>query len=228
MSMANFRMVYGARGANDLYAEAPQPRSSRLSPNARRGLIIFLVGGAILAAVAVFDYWWIGMGPTAQMSPVAIGGPYTLTDQNGKVRHPEDFKGRLTLVYFGYTFCPDACPTALSAMSAALDELGPKGEGVQPLFITVDPARDTVEAMKIYAENFHSRLIALTGTPQETAVAARAYKVYYQKVQPKEGGDYLMDHSSYIYLMDREGKYLAHFGTDATAGSLATALRKYL
>lgn len=199
-----------------------------MSSNARRGLTIFLAGGAILAAVAVFDYWWIGVGPTAQLAPVSIGGPFTLTDQNGKVRHAEDFKGKLSLVYFGYTFCPDACPTALSAIGAALDQLGPKGDEVQPLFITVDPARDTVEGMKIYAENFHPRLIALTGTPQETAAAARAYKVYFQKVQPKEGGDYLMDHSSYIYLIGRDGKYLAHFGTDATGDSLAAALRKYL
>ena len=232
MSMANFRMVYGARGANDLYAEAPQPRSSRLSPNARRGLIIFLVGGAILAAVAVFDYWWIGMGPTAQMSPVAIGGPYTLTDQNGKVRHPEDFKGRLTLVYFGYTFCPDICPTDVQTLMKGYKQLEKDNPDlaarIQPIFITIDPARDTPDKIRQFVRAFHPRLIGLTGSEAEIAAVAKEYAIFYKK-QPPAGGstDYLMDHSRQAMLFGPQGEPLALITQDKDASAVVTDLERW-
>ena len=134
------------------------------------------------------------------------------------------------LVYFGYTYCPDACPTALQDMSQAIDLLGAKGADVQPIFITIDPDRDTPAQMKLYAENFHPRLVALTGTAEQVAAAARAYSVYYQKEKPStpNGDDYLMDHSGFIYLMGRDGRYVSHFPPGTTAEEMAKAIATHL
>jgi protein SCO1/2 len=133
------------------------------------------------------------------------------------------------LIYFGYAFCPDACPTALQAMTVALNKLGPAGDAVVPIFITVDPERDTPEQLKRYAENFHPRLVALTGTAQQVAAAATAYRVYYAKQKDANvTGGYLMDHTSIIYLMGRDGRYLSHF-THATAPeAIAAEIEKQL
>ena len=197
-----------------------------MSAAARRGLLVFLAGLALIGAVFAVDYFWIG-GEGA-VSSVAIGGPFALVDQNGVLRHDSDFRGELMLVYFGYTYCPDACPTTLQTMTAALDDLGGDAKEVQPVFISVDPERDTVAQMKVYAQNFHPRLVALTGTPEQVAAAARAYRIYYQKAKPDEGGDYEVDHSSFVYLMGRNGRYLAHFSPDVTAEAMAAAIKKYL
>jgi cytochrome oxidase Cu insertion factor (SCO1/SenC/PrrC family) len=199
-----------------------------MSPVARRGLLIFLAGLALIAAAFAFDYWWVGRLGTAENPSVAIGGPFTLVDQNGVVRHDGDFRGKLMLVYFGYTFCPDACPTTLQTMSTALQDLGESAGEVEPLFISVDPERDTVAQMKSYATNFDPRLVALTGTPDETTAAARAYRVYFAKAKSDREADYAVDHSSFIYLMGRDGRYLAHFGPDASAEQMAAAIKKYL
>jgi protein SCO1 len=212
-----------------------------LSPEGRRGLIVFLIGLFLVACVLAFTAgqlfyrdWWgrIAGGPSLspgeQVAPVSIGGDFALTDQNGQVRHPADFRGTLMLVYFGYSYCPDACPTALQDMSSALDALGPKGDQVQPIFITIDPERDTAAQLKLYAENFHPRLLALTGTTDQVAEAARAYRVFYQKANSSEGGDYLMDHSSFIYLMGRDGNYISHFGPGITAEEMAAAIARHL
>lgn len=204
-----------------------------MSAAARRGLVVFLVGLACLVAALAVDYWWLGGsallgGDAGSVAGVSIGGPFTLTDQNGIVRRDTDFRGKLMLVYFGYTYCPDACPTALNDMTQALDALGKSASEVQPIFITVDPARDTVEQMKLYAANFHPSLLALTGTPQQTDAAARAYRVYYAKVPQSGSDDYLMDHSGFIYLMGRDGKYLAHFSPGMSAAAMAAAIKRYL
>jgi protein SCO1/2 len=195
-------------------------------------LIALFLGLAVLLAVLAYDFraFFPSGLEGEQVAPVAIGGEFTLVDQNGVTRHAEDSRGKLMLVYFGYTFCPDACPTALQDMSRAVDLLGTKGEAVQPIFITIDPARDTVEQMKLYAPNFHPRLIALTGTPEQVAVAAKAYRVYYAKGQSAVAGseDYLMDHTAFIYLMGRDGKYLSHFPPGATAEQMAAAIEKRL
>jgi cytochrome oxidase Cu insertion factor (SCO1/SenC/PrrC family) len=143
------------------------------------------------------------------------------------VRHADDFRGKLMLIYFGYTYCPDVCPTELQTMSEAIERLGPSGDAVQPLFITVDPARDTPEQLKSYAENFHPRLLALTGSAEQIAQVARAYKVFYQLVKQGDG-EYLMDHSSIVYLMDHEGRYVAHFGGNLNAEQMAAAIAKHL
>ena len=199
-------------------------------PPSKRGLIALFLGLAVLLGVLAYDFraFFPSGLDGEQVAPVSIGGEFTLVDQNGGTRRAEDFRGKLMLVYFGYTFCPDACPTALQDMSRAIDLLGAKGDDVQPIFITIDPARDTVEQMKLYASNFHPRLIGLTGTPEQIAAAAKAYRVYYAKGSSTGGTDYLMDHTVFIYLMGRDGKYLSHFSPGTTAEQMAAAIEKRL
>lgn len=193
---------------------------------AQRGLIIFLVGLGVVLGVFVAGHWW--GGEPQNFVATSIGGPFALTDQNGAVRHDSDFRGKLMLIYFGYTYCPDACPAALTVMTSALDELGDTAKDVQPIFITVDPERDTVAQMKSYASNFHPRLLALTGSVAETTAAARAYRIYFEKVKPEGSSDYLVDHSSLTFLMGRDGKFLTYFGPEVTADQMAAAIKKYL
>ncbi|HXP75376.1 MAG TPA: SCO family protein [Stellaceae bacterium] len=201
-----------------------------MPPATKRGLIALFLGLAVLLGVLAYDFraFFPSGLDGEQVAPVSIGGEFTLVDQNGVTRHPQDFRGKLMLVYFGYTFCPDACPTALQDMSRAIDLLGAKGDDVRPIFITIDPARDTVEQMKLYASNFHPSLIALTGTPEQIAEAAKAYRVYYAKSSSTSGTDYLMDHTVFIYLMGRDGKYLSHFPPGTTAEQMAAAIEKRL
>jgi len=158
-------------------------------------------------------------------APAAVGGPFSLIDQNGVRRSQADFAGSYMLVNFGYTFCPDVCPTALRDISAAINQLGTDGEKVIPVFITIDPERDTVEKLKPYAAHFHPRLVALTGTADEIAAAAKAYRVYYARADVDLGGeDYLMDHSSLYYLMGPDGKFIRHFSYGAPADEIAAAI----
>lgn len=200
-----------------------------MSPAARRGLVIFLIGLVFICGAFVFDYWWVGGGTgESGFAGVSIGGPFTLTDQNGITRHDSDFRGKLMLVYFGYTYCPDVCPATLNTMTAALDKLGTAADQVQPIFITVDPARDTVKQMKLYAANFSPRLLALTGTPDQIAAAAKAYRVYFEEHPGEAKDDYAVDHSAFVYLMGRDGRYLAHFGPDTTAEQMAAAIKQRL
>ncbi len=165
---------------------------------------------------------------TRSSGTALIGGPFTLTDQDGTARSEADLAGRYSLVYFGYTFCPDVCPTSLSTMTQGLDILAAQAPdqaaAVQPVFVTVDAERDTVEVLKAYASHFHPRLMALTGTPEEVAAAAKAYRIYYQKVEEPGASDYLMDHSSIIYLMGPDGAYLTHFTHAASAEDIAKGL----
>lgn len=151
-----------------------------------------------------------------------IGGPFTLTDGSGKTVTEKDFAGKPMLVFFGFTNCPDVCPAGLQVLAAALDRLGDKASGVTPLFITVDPERDTPELVGKYAKSFHPQIIGLSGTPEQVAGAVKAYRVYARK-QPSESGgaDYNMDHSSFFYLMDASGAYVKHFPYSADAAKLA-------
>lgn len=191
-----------------------------------RSLILGLA--AIAAAAFVLTYFgtW-KLSPPDSETMVAIGGPFLLTDQDGKTRSDADFRGKIMLVYFGYTDCPDVCPLTLQNMGAALAALGDKGQSIVPIFITVDPERDTVAKMKEYAARFSPRLVALTGTPDEVAAAAKAYRVYYAKHQ-EAGGGYSMDHTSLIYLMDRNGHYLTHFSPDVSPQDMAAGIAKFL
>src|SRR5882672_1954594 len=157
----------------------------------------------------------------------AIGGRCSLVDQNGKTVTDADLKGKWSLVYFGYTHCPDACPTALNDIAIALDQLGPKREAVRAVFITVDPERDTPEVLKEYVASFDAPILALSGSPEEIARAAKAYRVYYAK-HPEPGSDYSMDHSSVIYVMDPEGRFTASFTHQSTPEEIAERLKKLL
>lgn len=156
-----------------------------------------------------------------------IGGPFTLTDQTGRAVTDADFRGRYMLIYFGYTYCPDVCPTSLQVMADALDLLGPKADEITPILITIDPQRDTPELLRDYVVNFHPRMVGLSGTPEQVADAAKAYRVYFAKAE-QEGGTYLMDHSSIVYLMGKDGSFLAHFGHNTPADKMAEGIRKHL
>jgi cytochrome oxidase Cu insertion factor (SCO1/SenC/PrrC family) len=153
-----------------------------------------------------------------------IGGPFALTDQNGQHRTDADFRGKILLVYFGFTYCPDICPTDLQQMGLAVDRLGAAGEEVQPIFITVDPERDTAEHLKDYMPLFHPRFIGLTGGAGAIHQAAGTYRAYYAKV-PLDKGDYTVDHSAFIYMIGRKGEYLGFFPPGTSADILAGNLR---
>ncbi len=185
-----------------------------------------LLGVWIVTLVAAAG--WIGWDTVRGDRPT-IGGPFTLVDQDGRTVTEAAFTGKPTLIYFGFTFCPDVCPTSLLLMETALEKLGPDAANkVNLVFITVDAERDTPELLKGYVTNFGPTFIGLTGTPDQVAAAARAYRVYYQKVPGKDGGPYLMDHSSIVYLLDRNGRFVTHFTHDAKAEAIAAAVGRLL
>ena len=157
----------------------------------------------------------------------SVGGPFTLTDQNGQKRSDSEFRGKLMIVYFGYTFCPDVCPADLMAITQALDALGPSAEGIQPLFITVDPERDA-PLLKDYVAAFHQGFIGLTGSPEEIRKIANSYKAYFRKVPRERKGEYSIDHTGVIYLMGRDGEYLGFLPPQTAPEKLTEVLRKYL
>ena len=170
------------------------------------------LGLAIAVAVRLWPSGHVHMAKTLEndvTGAAAIGGPFTLTDQHGTRISDSSFRGRLMLVYFGYSYCPDVCPTDLAAMSTAIDLLGLSGDAVQPIFITIDPERDTVQRLAEYASLFHPRLVALTGTPDEIHQVASEYRVYFEK--SGSGPNYQVNHSDIIYLMDRDGNFVAPF-----------------
>jgi len=160
-----------------------------------------------------------------------IGGPFALVDQHGKKVTDQDFRGRYMLIFFGFTHCPDICPAELQVISASLDELGPKAQEVVPIFVTLDPERDTPEVMADYVKNFGSRFVGLTGSPEEIADAAKAYRVAFSKFENEgadDNGNYSIDHSAIVYLMGRDGEYLTHFNYGTPAAKMTEALRRYL
>jgi cytochrome oxidase Cu insertion factor (SCO1/SenC/PrrC family) len=158
-----------------------------------------------------------------------VGGPFELIDHTGSVRTERDFHGKLMLVYFGFTWCPDVCPTDLQAIGLALDKLGADAAGVQPLFISVDPERDTTDHLAEYVPLFHPRLIGLTGSADAIRRVADAYKVYYAKVSVgKNPSDYTIDHTAFIYLMDRDGNYLGFFPPGTSADRMIEIIRPHL
>ncbi|MBL8644396.1 MAG: SCO family protein [Rhodospirillaceae bacterium] len=155
----------------------------------------------------------------------AIGGAFTLTDQKNQTVTADSLKGRHLLVYFGFTHCPDICPISLQTMTQALEIAGPLGEGVIPVFITVDAERDTPAAMADYIANFHPRFLALTGTADQLRAAADAYRVYFKKAQEQSPGEYMMEHSGFIYFMDGQGQYVTHFNAESTPEEIAARIR---
>ena len=183
---------------------------------------------ALLAAFLFAGTAYYFSNPSHRVSytgTALVGGPFTLTDHTGRKVTEKDFLGKYMLVFFGYTYCPDICPTELQVMSAAIDSLGTKADTIQPIFISVDPGRDTPDILKQYVANFHPRLVGLTGSPDEIASVTKAYRVYFSKVENKSTPDaYLMDHSTIIYLMDPQGKFLKHFTYSTDAAALAKAI----
>ena len=184
-----------------------------------------------LLAIAVVAAWW-GVKPEKPGPPItlpAIGGSFTLTAADGREVTDQSFRGKIMLVYFGYTACPDACPTALNELAGALADLGPLADRVQPLFITVDPARDTRDVLAEYVRAFDPRILGLTGTPEQIAAAARAYGVSYAPVKTADTPDgYLVDHTSEVFVMDEEGRFVATFTPETPAAKMAERLGRLI
>ena len=173
---------------------------------------VLLAGtGIVIAAIAAFALYGGGTGGNRVAS---IGGPFALVDHKGQPKTDKDFRGRFMLIYFGYTYCPDVCPTALQSITQAMDRLNVEAQKrITPIFITIDPERDTVKQLNTYVKNFHPTLVGLTGAAEEIAKTARVYRVYFGRAKDamEESTDYLMDHSSIVFLMDPNGKYVTHF-----------------
>lgn len=157
-----------------------------------------------------------------------VGGPFTLTDQYGKTRRLEDFRGRFVLLYFGYTFCPDVCPTDLLQIGNLIRSLGKDGDQFQPVFITLDPARDTQDVLRNYATAFHPRFIALRGNETEVRKVATAYKVFFEKVPAQKADSYYIDHTAFVFLLDKAGKYVAFVPPGTTLERMSMLVRDLL
>jgi protein SCO1/2 len=197
-------------------------RYALLFPRAHGPLALFCL--IVAAALSVFQ-----PPARADTALVMVGGPFTLTAPDGTTVTDATYRGKWLLVFFGYTSCPNICPTTLYEIDAALEELGPDAARLQPIFITVDPERDTPEVMGKYTGAFDPRIIGLTGSPQQIAAVAREYGAY--SVPHKTGAgaqDYTVDHSTYIYIMDIQGKFVRGLDSDTPAGRIADTLRKIM
>jgi protein SCO1/2 len=155
---------------------------------------------------------------------VTLGGPFSLVNQAGQPVTERDYAGRWMLVYFGFTYCPDVCPTELGTIAAAVDAMGPAGEAVTPVLITIDPQRDTPAALADYVSRFHPRMQGLTGTDAQVAEAARRFRVFFSRVQRDENTNYLMDHSSFIYLVGPDGRVRVLFRPDTSPEAMAASV----
>lgn len=154
-----------------------------------------------------------------------VGGPFTMVNHKGETVTEKTFAGQYTLLFFGFTYCPDVCPTELQVIAAALNQMGEKASRITPIFVSVDPERDTPQLVAEYVSAFHPRMVGLTGTPDQVAAITNAYRVYYAKVENKDRPkDYTMDHSSILYLMGPDGKFLKHFTYSTDPKALAEAL----
>jgi len=196
-----------------------------------RSVRILLVTGAFLAGLVLcFSVVLLASGRVSAPSVpqvAAIGGPFSLTDQDGRTVTDRDMKGRPFLVFFGFTHCPDICPTTLFEVSEIMKALGPDAERVGALFITVDPERDDPKLLKDYLSSFDPHLSGLTGDPGAIAAVAKSYRVYFKKVPLPDGG-YTMDHTAIVYLMNKEGRFVAPFSLKRTTEAAAADLRKHL
>lgn len=179
-------------------------------------------------------YVWVGNffhkgedanGIVKSSGEAMIGGSFTLFDQDGKIIKDSDFKDKLMLVYFGFSHCPDVCPTDLALITNVMKQLGDNSKNVQPIFITIDPKRDTPEQLKKYLSNFDAAITGLTGTPEQIADIINKYHIYATKVESKDVSEYLMDHSAYIYLMGKDGKYITHFNDKQDSGEIVEKIK---
>jgi protein SCO1/2 len=187
----------------------------------------FFAGLALCLGVMAFISGRTTVAGGGAPQAAAIGGPFQLTDQDGRTVTDQDFRGKPFLVFFGFTHCPDVCPTTLFDISEIMRDLGNDADRTAALFITVDPQRDTPAAMKEYMTSFDPHVRSLTGDETTLAAVAKAYRVIYRKV-PLEDGDYTMDHTAIVYLMDKEGRFVAPFSMRRTAEAAAADLRKQL
>ena len=199
----------------------------------RARLIAFVIAGFLIGAIAGAGVLLVanpqGGQPVQSSGAALIGGPFSLVGADGKPVTDRDFRGRYMLIFFGFTHCPDICPAELQVIAQALEQLGDKAKNVVPIFITLDPERDTPEAMANYVKSFGPNFVGLTGTPEAIAAAAKAYRVAYSKVENKDSaGDYSVDHSALVYLMDPEGRYVTHFSYGPSADQMAEKLEKSL
>src|SRR5450756_1267439 len=191
-----------------------------------RPLVIVAAFLVSLAVGLLLMLWALG-GLKNVAAPAAIGGPFQLADQSGQTVTDQSMQGRPTLIFFGFTHCPDVCPTALFEISEVLKAMGGDADRVNAYFISVDPERDTAEAMKDYVSYFDPHLKGLTGTPEQIAKVISAYRVYARKV-PLKDGDYTMDHTALVYLMDRDGRFVSPFNLKRTPEAAAADLEHYL
>jgi cytochrome oxidase Cu insertion factor (SCO1/SenC/PrrC family) len=186
--------------------------------------VLLLLTAAVLA-VASFVYQPSPRGPLSSGTAL-VGGPFTAVNHQGLTVTEKTYQGHYRLMFFGFTFCPDVCPTELQVMAEALKQLGKDGDSIVPIFVTIDPARDTPALMKSYVEAFDPRLVGLTGSAEQIAGIAKAWRVFYQKVDNKaRPADYTMDHSSLIFLMDGDNRFLKHFQYETDPKVLADAIR---
>jgi protein SCO1/2 len=200
-----------------------------MSPVAISRFARIAVGILLGVAIGLGANYYIGGDRSLVPQAISVGGPFALTDQNGQRRTEADFRGKLMLLTFGYTSCPDVCPLDLQLMADALDKVGPQADAIQPVFISFDPRRDTVEQLREYLPHFSPRFVGLTGSEADVAAAAKAYRVYYKaNGDPAKNPNYTMDHSAFIYLMGRDGRFLSVFTPDTPPERMAEALRKYL
>jgi protein SCO1/2 len=188
-------------------------------------VIIAAFAGSL--AVGLLVMLWVMGGLKTVTAPAAIGGPFQLVDQAGRTVTEQNLKGKPTLIFFGFTHCPDVCPTSLFEISEVLKAMGPDADKVNAWFVSVDPERDTTAAMKDYLSSFDPHLKGLTGDPEAVAKVLAAYRVYARKV-PLKDGDYTMDHTALIYLMDRDGNFVAPFNLKRTPEEAAKDLKRYL
>jgi protein SCO1/2 len=191
---------------------------------------LLLALGAFVAGLVLFStviFLVTGRSPAPIAMPSAVGGPFNLVDQNSKPITDQDMKGRPFLVFFGFTHCPDVCPTTLFEVSEVFRALGSEAKDVRALFITVDPARDTPEVLKNYLSSFDPRVIGVTGDEVAIAAVEKAYRVYAKKV-PTDGGNYTMDHTAIVYLMSKDGRFVAPFNMKRRPEEAAADLKRYL
>jgi protein SCO1/2 len=191
-----------------------------------RPLIVVAAFASSLVVGLVVVLWLLG-GLRGVTAPAAIGGPFQLTDQAGQAVTEKNLQGKPSLIFFGFTHCPDVCPTSLFEISEVLRAMGKDADRVNAYFVSVDPERDTAVAMKDYLSSFDSHLKGLTGDPEAVAKVISGFRVYAKKV-PLKDGDYTMDHTALIYLMDRDGKFVAPFNLKRTPEEAAKDLKRYL
>ncbi len=191
---------------------------------------VLLMLGAFVAGLVLFTtvvFIVTGRSPAPVALTSAVGGPFSLSDQNGRPITDQDLKGRPFLVFFGFTHCPDVCPTTLFEVSEILRALPPRAKEVRALFVTVDPERDTPTVLKDYLSSFDPRVIGVTGDPDAIAAIERSYRVYAKKV-PLDGGNYTMDHTALVYLMDKNGRFVAPFKMKRRPEEAAAEIERYL